>query len=130
MATSAVDLLTGVILHTIYTKKNKNLNSVTWFISGIDPDTDNAYGGDKNWLGEMMGEGGISHLDAYAKYHNLSREEATRKLGSLIDDKRIKTSASKLYFKDGKAEGERSSIISSTNAPLSLYNNPIIALNT
>jgi len=132
--TSAVDLLTGVILHIMYTKNNKNLNSVTRFISGIDPDTEQAYGGDKNWLGEMMGESGISHVEAYAKYHDLSTEQAKTKLGNLIDDtginKVVKTSASKLYFKDGKAEGERSSIISSTNAPLSLYNDPIIALNT
>lgn len=132
--TSAVDLLTGVILHILYTKKNKNLNSVTRFISGIDPDTDNAYGGDKNWLGEMMGETGISHLDAFSQYHNLSKSQAKIKLGTLIDEmginKVIKSSASKLYYKDGKAEGERSSIISSTNAPLSLYNDPIIALNT
>lgn len=132
--TSAVDLLTGVILHILYTKKNKNLNSVTRFISGIDPDNDTAYGGDKNWLGEMMCESGLSHLDAFAAYHNISKEQAKTKLGNLIDEmgvnKVIKTSASKLYFKDGKAEGERSSIISSTNAPLSLYNDPIIALNT
>ena len=120
--TSAVDLLTGVILHILYTKKNKSLNSVTRFISGIDPNTDNAYGGDKNWLGEMMGEFGISHLEAYSKYKNISKEQAKMELGDLIDEmginKVVKTSASKLYFKDGKAEGERSSIISSTNAPL------------
>lgn len=132
--TSAVDLLTGVILHILYTKKNKNLNSVTRFISGIDPDTDNAYGGDKNWLGEMMGETGMSHLEAYSQYRHISKERAKTELGDLIDEmginKVVKTSASKLYFKDGKAEGERSSIISSTNAPLSLYNDPIIALNT
>ncbi len=132
--TSAVDLLTGVILHILYTKKHKNLNSVTRFISGIDPDTDAAYNGDKGWLGEMMGEAGITHLEAYSKHKNIIQDQARVELGSLIDEmginKVIKSSASKLYFKEGKAEGERSSIISSTNAPLSLYNDPIIALNT
>lgn len=132
--TSAVDLLTGVLLHILYTKKHKNLNAVTRFISGIDPDTNNAYGGDKNWLGEMMCETGLSHLDAYAKLNKITTQEAKAQLGDLIDEmgtnKVIKATASKLYFKDGKAEGERSSIISSTNAPLSLYSDPIIAENT
>lgn len=133
-------LLGAIILHVIYTKKDKNLASVAAMLSGIDPDTGDAYkSGVKGWLGEMCGQGKDnsgkpheSHLAKYAIAHNITKEVAKEHLALLIDDKgynrNIKQIASSLYFNNG--EKEVAGIISSANSPLTLFNDPIIAQNT
>lgn len=131
--TNATKLLAAAILHIIYTKKEKNLASVTAFLSGINPDTGDAYNDVKEWLGEMCDKNnfGIPHLEAYAYYHNMSVDEARLKVGNLFDgkgyNKFIKQVASALY---NTPEKELGSIISSANTPLDLFNDPIIAKNT
>jgi type IV secretion system protein VirD4 len=127
-------LLAAAILHVIYTKKDKNLASVSALLSGIDPDTGEAYSGVKDWLGEMCGTSGkaIPHLESYAKTKQINLEQAKIELGKLVDEKGfnkyIKQIASSLYFNNG--EKEVAGIISSTNTPLDLFNDPIIAENT
>lgn len=131
---NGVKLLSAVILHIMYTKKNKNLASVAAFLSGINPDTGVAYEGVKDWLGEMCGKGAnaIPHLNAYAEEKGISTEEAKKKLKKLIDNegynKFIKQISSGLFFNEG--EKEVAGIVSSANTPLELFNDPIIADNT
>lgn len=132
--TNGTKLLAAAILHILYTKENKNLAAVTAFLSGIDPDTGNAYNGVKDWLGEMSGNNkqAISHLSHYAHLKNITLAEARLKLGDLIDEtgynKFIKQVSSALYFNNG--EKEVAGIVSSANTPLDLFNDPIIAKNT
>lgn len=127
-------LLGAIILHVLYTKKAKNLASVAAMLSGIDPDTGTAYkDGVKGWLGEMCGQKkGLSHLLHYKDSHNISEEEAKKRLALLVDDtgynRNVKQISSSLYFNNG--EKEVAGIISSANTPLTLFNDPIIAQNT
>jgi type IV secretion system protein VirD4 len=132
--TNGTKLLAAAILHILYTKKNKNLAAVTAFLSGINPDTGVAYEGVKDWLGEMCGKSKLakSHLEAYADLKDISKEQAKKELGDLIDDegynKFIKQISSGLFFNNG--EKEVAGIVSSANTPLDLFNDPIIAKNT
>ena len=132
--TNGTKLLAAAILHVVYTKKHKNLASVSSLLSGIDPDTGEAYQGVKEWLGEMCGksDNAVPHLDYYANMKGISKEQARKELDKLIDEqgynKYIKKIASALYFNNG--EKEVAGIISSANTPLDLFNDPIIAENT
>ena len=147
---SAYDLVTGAILHICYTKRERNLGGLALFLDGIDPDTNNAYKNEIEWLSEMSGRpfadtsvNGMQkktfdniHALGFSKYKGIPIAEAikTLKAANLIDDNginiRIKAASSKLIEKGEKAAGERSSIISSASAVLSLYKDPIIAMNT
>ena len=133
---SACDLLVGVILHVLYCKKHKNLHSVALLMDGINPDTMKSYKDEVEWLSEMARTGGNIHAKGYAEFKNMSLSDAITHLKTegLIDNDGIniivKASAGKLIEKTGKAEGERSSIISSATAKLILFKDPIIAQNT
>ena len=132
--TNGTKLLAAAILHILYTKKKKNLSAVTAFLSGINPDTGVAYTGVKDWLGEMCGKStmAVSHLEAYANFKKISKDDARLELGDLVDsegyNKFIKQISSALYFNNG--DKEVSGIVSSANTPLDLFNDPIIAKNT
>jgi len=105
-----VKLLTAAILHILYIKKNKNLAAVTAFLSGIDPDTGEAYQGIKDWLGEMCGisASAIPHVDGYAIQKGISKEQAKAELGDLIDDegynKCIKQISSPIFYNPAEKE--------------------------
>ena len=132
--TNGAKLLAAAILHVMYTKRDKNLASVSALLSGINPDTGEAYESVKDWLGEMCGktEHARPHLASYADMKGISKEQAKKELGKLIDEqgynKYIKQIASSLYTNNG--EKEVSGIISSANTPLDLFNDPIVAENT
>lgn len=131
----AAALMTATILHIVYTKENKNLNALSLFLSGVDPDTKINYPNESFWLNEMIGTGHPQmHVKGFAKMKNISEQEAfnhLKSLGLIGDDGinvQIKAGAAPLA--GSKAEGERSSIISSANGPLSLYQDPVVAMNT
>jgi len=136
----AYDLLTGVILHVCYTKKQNNLTGVALFLSGVDPDTKLPYPSELAWLKEMSGQcpssSGKYHYEGYADMMGITSEEALTHLAKLnLVDKNgvntiVKSSAIPLIAKADKAAGERSSIISTADGPLSLYKDPVVAANT
>lgn len=139
----AYTLLTGIILHVCYTKKKANLNSVVLFMSGVNPDTGESYASEKEWLSEMCGmNGAFVHLNGYATKNRITPEEARQHFENLekqsgskmMSDDGINivimSAAVELVNKDGKAEGERSSIISTMSGHLGLYSDPVVAMNT
>lgn len=131
----AAALMTAVILHIIYTKKNKNLNALSLFLSGVHPDTKENYPQESAWLNEMLGVGCPQvHVKGYAEYKNISEEESFKHLKSMgligDDGVNVQIKAGAAPLAGSKAEGERSSIISSANGPLSLYQDPVVAMNT
>jgi type IV secretion system protein VirD4 len=140
----AYDLLGAVMLHILYTKKNRSLNSVALFLSGINPDDSNhVYAGENGWLSEMMGmpetktadnPNASIHVKGYAKLQNISEKEAfTELLGKGIigsDGVNINVKTSAAALRNSNALEERSSVISTAQKPLSLYKDPIIARNT
>ena len=129
------ELMTGAILHICYTKENRNLNGLTLFLNGVNPDTKENYANEKAWLSEMASQPFI-HVNGYAKLKGISPKEAETHLlqSKLIGEDGInvvvKASSSELVNKEGKAEGERSSVISTATGPLSLYKDPVVAMNT
>lgn len=131
----AADLMTSVILHIIYTKENRNLNALSLFLSGVHPDSKEHYQNETAWLNEMIGKGwsGI-HRNGYAKLKGITPDEAQqhlKDLGLVGDDGiHITIKAGAAPLAGSKAEGERSSIISSATGPLSLYKDPVVAMNT
>lgn len=131
----AADLMTSVILHIIYTKENRNLNALSLFLSGVHPDSKEHYQNETAWLNEMIGKGwsGI-HRNGYAKLKGITPDEAQQHLKNLglvgDDGVHITIKAGAAPLAGSKAEGERSSIISSATGPLSLYKDPVVAMNT
>lgn len=127
--------MTGVILHILYIKKNRTLNGLALFISGIDPDTNEIYEDEVAWLNEMTGKTAKRcHVKGYAKLKNISEEDAEKHLIGLKligqDGINIMVKAAAAPLASSKAQEERSSIISSTEGPLALYKDPVIAANT
>ena len=140
----AYALLTAVILHVLYTKKNRSLNSVALFLAGINPDNSNhIYAGEEGWLSEMMGmpETKVTtnpnaniHVKGYARLKNISENDAFVELSNQgiigSDGIHINVKATAASLRNSKALEERSSIISTSQKPLALYQDPIIARNT
>lgn len=154
--TNGADLLAAVILHVLYTRKNNSPADVLAFLSGVDPDTDVPYDNVKEFLAEMCGteykpknkkpssttsnnddgtkavKKSLSHLEAYAKLHNLPIAKAKEQLGNLVDSfgyiRTIKKVALALFNNDG--DKEVAGIISSAKTALGLFNSPVIAHNT
>jgi type IV secretion system protein VirD4 len=131
------ELMTGAILHICYTKEARNLNGLTLFLNGVNPDSKENYANEKAWLSEMAGiNHAFIHVNGYAKLKSITVLEAQNYLtkNGLIGEDGInvviKASAAELINKEGKAEGERSSVISTATGPLSLYKDPIVAMNT
>lgn len=141
---NGADLLAAIIVHVLYTRKNKSPSDVLAFISGVDPDTDKPYEGVKQFLAEMCGaeykskdknakpQPKLSHLAAYAKNNNMTVEEAQQQLGSLVDSfgyiRTVKKIALALFNNDG--DKEVAGIISSAKTALGLFNSPVVAANT
>ncbi len=131
----AAALMTGVILHLIYTKENANLSGLSLFLSGVHPDTKESYGKETAIFEEMIGKTEpFIHRNGYARLKSISIDQAQqelKQLGLVGDDGiNIVIKASGTPLANSKAEGERSSIISSTQKPLALYTDPVVAMNT
>ncbi len=139
------DLLTHVILHVLYTKRNRNLSAVALFISGIDPDDSNhIYAGENGWLSEMMGmpetkqdaveKNSRIHVKGYARLKSISEHAAFQELQNKgiigIDGIHINVKATAASLRNSNAAEEKSSIISSAQKPLALYRDPIVSKNT
>lgn len=139
------DLLTHVILHVLYTKKNRNLSAVALFISGIDPDDSNhVYAGENGWLSEMMGmpeskqfpadTNSRIHVKGYANLKGITEQAAFKELldNGIIgnDGIHINVKATAASLRNSNAAEEKSSIISSAQKPLALYRDPIVSKNT
>lgn len=132
---NGVNLLVAVILHIIYTKKNKNLRACNLFLSGIEPDSLEAMPGgfEKAGLAEMLED--RIHVEGYAEIKKISIKQAMEELGALklIDSEGInlavKATASLV---SSKSEGgnEKTGIIGSATTPTNLYANPLIAKHT
>ena len=131
----AYNFMTGVILHILYTKKNASLNGLALFLSGIHPDTHDAYDGEIGWLNEMIGKvEPFIHRNGYANLMGISEDEATKHLKKIKliteDGINITVKSSAAPLANSKAQEERSSILSSTEGPLALYKDPVLAANT
>lgn len=140
----AYELLTAVILHVLYTKKNRSLNSVAMFLSGIDPDDSNhVYAGENGWLSEMMGmpetktstvTNANIHVKGYARIKGCDETSAHQELikNGIVgqDGIHINVKATAAALRNSNALEERSSIISTAQKPLALYRDPIVARNT
>lgn len=138
------ELLTAVILHVLYTKKNRSLNSVAMFLSGIDPDdSSHVYAGENGWLSEMMGmpetktsivTNANIHVKGYARIKGCDETSAHKELlkNGIIgqDGIHINVKATAAALRNSNALEERSSIISTAQKPLALYRDPIVARNT